>query len=113
MRKGFCRFTIRSRTSFTFPIQRRRPPRNVARRATAPSPFGATSPRQAPRSEQRKSLTAYFSRASLTQVDDASPSAPQAGSCILLRSTVAPVPPPPLPPVLGAEGVLPPDSQGS
>jgi putative transposase len=33
------------------------------------SPFGATSPRQAARSEQRKSPTASFSRESLAQVD--------------------------------------------
>jgi hypothetical protein len=52
----------------TAAIQRRRPLRNVALRATAPSPFGATSPRQAARSEQRKSPTASFSRESLAQV---------------------------------------------
>ena len=60
-RNGFCRFMIKSGTSFTFLIQRRRPLRNVAPRATAPSPYGATFPRQASRSE-RESPT-YISRA--------------------------------------------------
>ena len=50
-RNGFCRFTIRSQTSSTFPIQRRRPQRIVARRETEASRPGATSPRS--RSEKR------------------------------------------------------------
>ena len=50
-RNGFCRFTIRSQTSSTFPIQRRRPQRIVARRETEASRLGATLPGS--RSEKR------------------------------------------------------------
>jgi putative transposase len=64
-RSYFCRFTIRSPTFFTFPIQGRRPLRNVAPYATAPLPFGAISPRQQSRSKQAKSLKAYCSCTSL------------------------------------------------
>jgi hypothetical protein len=47
----FCQSTIRSPIFLRFPIRSRQPPRNVALCATAPSRFGATSPRQPSRSE--------------------------------------------------------------